>query len=86
MMTMGVVMGHTMKTVSAAEFKAKCLRLMDEVERSGEAITVTKRGRPVAQLAPVPRDPEAIFGFLKGRMKIVGDIEGPLDEDWEALR
>jgi prevent-host-death family protein len=75
-----------MRTVSAAEFKAKCLRLMDEVERSGEAIIVTKRGRPVAQLAPAPRRPKAIFGFLQGRMKIVGDIEGPLEEDWEALR
>jgi prevent-host-death family protein len=74
-----------MKTVSAAEFKAKCLSLMDEVERTGESVLVTKRGRPVARLAPVARPPDEIFGFLKGRLRLVGDIEEPLDVEWEAL-
>ena len=39
--------------ISAAEFKATCLDLMDEVDRTGAAIVVTKRGRAVAQLVPV---------------------------------
>ncbi|SOB80116.1 prevent-host-death family protein [Sphingomonas guangdongensis] len=41
-----------MKYISAAEFKAKCLKLMDEVQATGEPITVTKRGKPVAVLQP----------------------------------
>jgi hypothetical protein len=36
--------------VSATEFKAKCLALLDEVDQRGAAITVTKRGRPVATI------------------------------------
>lgn len=61
--------------VSATEFKAKCLSLLDEVEQSGAAITVTRRGHPVAVLGPTsktawksPRDSWA------GKARIVGDI------------
>ena len=43
------------RVVSATEFKAKCLSLLDEVEQGGAAITVTKRGRPVAVLGPAPK-------------------------------
>ncbi|WP_051903735.1 type II toxin-antitoxin system Phd/YefM family antitoxin [Neorhizobium vignae] len=41
------------KTIAAAEFKATRLRLIDEMNESGESITITKRGRPVAVLTPV---------------------------------
>ncbi len=43
------------RVVSATEFKAKCLSLLDEVEQGGATITVTKRGRPVAVLGPTPK-------------------------------
>ncbi len=42
------------QVVTATEFKAKCLSLLDEIEQRGTAITVTRRGRPVAVLGPVP--------------------------------
>lgn len=54
-----------MKYISAAEFKAKCLKLMDEVQATGEPITVTKRGKPVAVVQPstaVPGDDGALIG------------------------
>jgi prevent-host-death family protein len=54
-----------MKYISAAEFKAKCLKLMDEVQATGEPITVTKRGKPVAVLQPsitVPDDDGSLIG------------------------
>lgn len=41
-----------MKTVAAAEFKAKCLALIDRVHEDGEPVTITKRGRTVARLVP----------------------------------
>lgn len=42
----------TTRTIPAGEFKAKCLALMDEIEATGEEVVITKRGRPVARLAP----------------------------------
>ena len=42
-----------MKTIKASEFKAKCLKLMNEVAESGNIIVITKNGQPAAQLAPV---------------------------------
>jgi prevent-host-death family protein len=63
------------KTIPAGEFKAKCLKLLDEVQRTGEVIVVTKRGKPVARLmAPLAETVESVFGRQKGSMTIVGDI------------
>lgn len=70
--------------ISAAEFKAKCLELMDEVERTGTSVVVTKRGRAVAQLSPVRRKGRSARGLLKGRIKILGDIVSPIDVVWDA--
>lgn len=39
-----------MKTISATEFKAKCLHLLDEVQRTGEELVISKRGKPVARV------------------------------------
>ena len=56
------------KTVSAEEFKATCLRLINEMGDNGEPITITKRGRAVAVLSPAPRAAEkpSILGALRG--------------------
>lgn len=74
------------KTISAAEFKAKCLDLMDSVAASGDSITVTKRGKPVAVLAPI-RDPaRSAFGFMKGRGQMFDDLVSPIAVVWDATR
>jgi prevent-host-death family protein len=70
-----------MKSVKAGEFKAKCLQLMDEVARSGEAIVVTKYGRPVAELVPARQRGADLFGALSGQAAIEGDIVTPLDRE-----
>jgi prevent-host-death family protein len=77
-----------MKTIPAGQFKARCLRLMDEVRTTREPILITKKGRPVAKLVPAESQPEDIFGCLKDEIKIVGDIESPIVpwEEWDALR
>lgn len=60
--------------INAAEFKAKCLKLIDEVAETGEAIVVTKRGKVMARLSREP-DPKAtmapLFGMFKGQIEIV---------------
>ena len=71
-----------MKTIKASEFKAKCLKLMNEVAESGNIIVITQNGHPVAQLAPVISRPVTLAGSHKGKIEILGDIVGPLSEPW----
>ncbi|MCX7115896.1 MAG: type II toxin-antitoxin system prevent-host-death family antitoxin [Gammaproteobacteria bacterium] len=70
--------------IAAGEFKAKCLHLMDEVNETKVAITITKRGVPIAQLVPMTEKPFKLFGLQQGTMKITDDIISPIDEDWDA--
>lgn len=72
------------RTVKASEFKARCLKLMDEVAASGEEIVITKHGRPVSRLLPYRTKPETLFGIDRGRFEIVGDIGDPIDVEWDA--
>jgi prevent-host-death family protein len=67
--------------VSAAEFKANCLRLMDEVAQQRRPIIITKRGKPVAKLVPVEElEPVDLFGRMAGTIKICGDIISPIED------
>ncbi|MBI2918295.1 MAG: type II toxin-antitoxin system Phd/YefM family antitoxin [Chloroflexi bacterium] len=75
-----------MKTIKASEFKAKCLRIMDEVAETGEPVVITKKGTPVAELVPAKRKPKTLFGCMKGSGVIVGDIISPTGEEWDAER
>ena len=75
-----------MKSIKASEFKAKCLRLMDEVAETGKSLVITKNGKPVAQLGPVVMRPPSLAGAHAGKIRILGDIIAPIDEDWEATR
>jgi prevent-host-death family protein len=77
-----------MKTVAAGYFKARCLKIMDQVRSTREPVTITKKGRPVAKLVPADGPSDEIFGCLKGEIEIVGDILSPLvpPEDWAAVR
>ena len=74
-----------MKLMAAGEFKARCLAVMDEVLRTGEAVLITKHGKPVAKLVAADNPADDVFGFMTGKVKIVGDIVGPVTplEDWE---
>jgi prevent-host-death family protein len=74
------------RTMSAGEFKARCLQVMEQVAATGEPVVVTKRGKPVAQLGPVTRRPKTLRGFLKGRVKSGNDIVSPIDARWHAAR
>ena len=73
------------RTIKASEFKAKCLKLMDEVAESGEEIVITKHGRPISRLAPYREKPKSWFGRDRDIIQIHGDITEPIDVEWEAV-
>lgn len=71
--------------IAAGQFKAQCLKLMDEVQKRRHTIVITKRGKPVAKLVPADAEsPAGLFGHLKGRAQIVGDIVAPTGIAWDA--
>ena len=76
------------RTVPAGEFKANCLRLMDEVQGTGTEIVVTKHRRPVVRVSPFRAERPGLVGSCRGQLRIIADIDGdpaiPAD-DWEML-
>lgn len=66
------------KTMPAGKFKAQCLAVMDEVQKKRQSVVITKRGKPIAKLVPVKATDDDIFGFLRGKIKIKGDIVKPV--------
>ena len=69
--------------ISATEFKAKCLQLMDRVKQSRETIVITKHGKPVARLMPPDEPIASLWASMAGSGEILGDIVGPLMPDYE---
>lgn len=74
------------REMKASEFKAKCLKLMDEVAETGASVVITKNGKPVSRLVPYVEKPKTLFGILEDSVEIKGDIVAPLGERWEAQR
>lgn len=73
-----------MRTVKASEFKAKCLKLMDDVQQSGEGIIITKNGKPVSKLVPYRVTVPTLLGLHRGKV-----ISGENDifstgENWDS--
>lgn len=73
-----------MKQMPAGEFKAHCLAVMNHVSESGEPVVITKHGKPVVKLVPAEKQADDLFGYMAGKVKIVGDIVGPVTppDDW----
>ena len=76
-----------MKTMPAGVFKARCLAVMDEVQAKRQSVIITKYGKPVAKIVPVGKQTDDIYGFMKGKIKITGDIVSPVlsPEEWGDL-
>ncbi len=74
--------------LTAVEFKAKCLELMDQVKENHEEVIITKYGKAVAKLVPViaakKKGSGSLFGYMKGSVKVNGNIIDPIDEVWDA--
>jgi len=59
---------------------------MDEVARTGTALVITKNGKPVAELVPHRPRARAARGVLKDELFVTGDIIGPIETEWDALK
>jgi prevent-host-death family protein len=72
--------------VAAGQFKAQCLKLVDQVQQTKEEIIITKQGKPVARLVPIEAalQQESIIGWMKGSVAINGDIVSSPSAIWEA--
>jgi prevent-host-death family protein len=75
------------KTMPAGAFKARCLKVMDEVRTGRREVVITKRGVPVAKIVPVDGAVPEIFDCMAGTARIVGDVVGSVvsADDWESL-
>ena len=70
-----------MKSMGVAEFKQRCLALIDELGRDG--LVLTRHGRPIAKVIPWGRQNEDLLGYLEGEIDIHGDVFST-GEAWEA--
>lgn len=76
-------MTKRVRTITAGEFKARCLALLDEVAATHAAVVITKRGRPVAPVVPMDNTeaPSLLGSILEEH-----DLLSPIDERWDARR
>jgi prevent-host-death family protein len=72
------------KEMAAGEFKARCLQVMEQVNKTKTPVVITKRGKPIARLVPVETEPVDGFGCMKSATRIVGDVISPIAVEWEA--
>jgi prevent-host-death family protein len=73
--------------VAAAEFKARCLSMMDRVRETGVEYVVTKHGRPVAKLVPYRESgKKPLFGSMKGTIVAYERPFDPIDGEYDINR
>lgn len=77
-----------MKTMPAGQFKAHCLKVMDEVRARREPVIITKKGVPVAKLVPTDEPRSDVFGCMANTAEILGDIQAPVvpAKAWKATK
>lgn len=72
------------RTIAASEFKARCLEIMDEVERTGVEVTITKHRKAVARLVPARSRTNGFAAGMQGLISYMGDVISPIDVEWTA--
>jgi prevent-host-death family protein len=75
------------REVQISDFKARCLALLEDVERTGESLTVLRRGKPIALVLPPPRATYSQFELF-GSVECIGDVISPAmtEDDWDCLQ
>ncbi len=75
------------KQIPITQFKAQCLRLLDQVSKSGQPLVITKRGKPLAQVTRAVPERRSLMGGMRGTAELVGDIVYfDTSGDWECNR
>jgi len=73
-----------MQILKASEFKARCLKLMDEVQKTGDEIVITKNGKPVSKLVPYRVKAGTLLGLHKDKISSLDENIFASNEEWEA--
>lgn len=71
----------SLKSINASELKARCLRVLDDVQTTRTEVIITKRGKPVARLSPIGQARGTLHGAWKNMLQIRGDI---VQVDWSS--
>ena len=73
--------------INAAEFRANCFKILDQVKITHKEVVITKRGKPIAKLVYFARQDEKdpLLGSMEGLVETIGDLTKPvIDSDaWE---
>ena len=78
-------MDKTVESLSVSEFKAKCLSVLQDVNKQKKRIIITKRGKPIAEV--IPHESEEKDIPLEDTVVFMGDVISPVaEEDWEILK
>jgi len=79
-----------MEAIAVSKFKATCLQVLKQVQRTGKPVLVTRFGKPIAEVVPARAANRAKrwLGSMAGTARILGDIVSPASDesDWEALK
>ena len=77
-----------MKKMAAGSFKAKCLRVMDEVQAKHQTVVIMRHVEPVAKLVPMSIETDELYNFLAGQGRVGGDIVSPAlsPKEWGGLK
>jgi prevent-host-death family protein len=77
-----------MKQMRASAFKARCLKVMKDVQATGEPVLVTKRGTPMVKVVRAESEEGDVFGFMAGEFRITGDVERPVTPlaHWKVMK
>ena len=70
--------------IGAGAFKAKCLNLLDEVEKKHVQLIISKHGKPVARLVPVKEKKFSLYGCMRDSVSVQFDIVSGTNERWNA--
>jgi len=81
------VASSALKRIPVAQFKARCLRLFDQIGVKKQTLVVTKHGVPIAEIRPIrPVKRVSSRDALKGTVDFEGDVVSPIKESWGAFR
>jgi len=70
--------------MKAGRFKAECLKVMERVRRTRRRVVITKRNVPIAQMVPIEKKDEELYGKMKGTVHFKEDVTKPIGEEWDA--
>jgi prevent-host-death family protein len=76
--------------INTVRFRANCFKILDHVQSSHAEVIITKRGKPVARLSPMPKvpDKDPLLGAMHSLGRDIADLTEPVadPDDWEALK